>query len=180
MLFWHWAAKYISLNDFLEQKGKYPFLQPPTNKPCVHHNISVRLVMDVLYNICKICKSLHLGDELPNVIRLINDKKQMELSNRDKILLELNEMELKITDKKNRLLDLYLSRGIEEDEYKRITTELDNEQSIISNQRLNLDDTISTFYDNLARMIKIADSCYFLIKSSRFSQKRQIIKLLTS
>ena len=29
-------------------------------------------------------------------------------------------------------------------------------------------------------MIKIADSCYFLIKSSRFSQKRQIIKLLTS
>ena len=158
-------------------KGKYPFLQPPTNKSCVHHNISVRLVMDVLYNIFK---SLHLGDELPDVIRLINDKKQMELSNRDKILLELNEMELKITDKKNRLLDLYLSRGIEEGEYKRVTTELDNEQSTISNRRLNLDDSISTFYDNLARMIKIADSCYFLIKSSRFSQKRQIIKLLTS
>ena len=114
--------------------------------------------MDVLYDIFK---SLHLGDELPDVIKLINDKKQMELSNRDKILLELNEKELKITDKKNRLLDLYLSRGIEEDEYKRVTTELDNEQSIISNQRLNLDDSISTFYDNLARMIKIADSCYF-------------------
>ena len=133
--------------------------------------------MDVLYDIFK---SLHLGDELPDVIRLINDKKQMELSNRDKILLELNEMELKITDKKNRLLDLYLSRGIEEGEYKRVTTELDDEQSTISNQRLNLDDSISTFYDNLARMIKIADSCYFLIKSSRFSQKRQIIKLLTN
>ena len=124
--------------------------------------------MDVLYDIFK---SLHLGDELPDVIKLINDKKQMELSNRDKILLELNEKELKITDKKNRLLDLYLSRGIEEDEYKRVTTELDNELSAISNQRLNLDDSISTFYDNLARMIKIADSCYFLIKSSRFSQK---------
>ena len=60
-------------------------------------NIYVRLVMDVLYDIFK---SLHLGDELPDVIRLINDKKQMEFSNRDKILLELNEMELKITDKK--------------------------------------------------------------------------------
>ena len=104
----------------------------------------------------------------------------MELLNRDKILLELNEMELKITDKKNRLLDLYLSRGIEEDEYKRVTTELDDELTAITNRRLNLDDSISTFYDNLARMIKIADSCYFLIKSSRFSQKRQIIKLLTS
>ena len=104
----------------------------------------------------------------------------MELLNRDKILLELNEMELKITDKKNRLLDLYLSRGIEEDEYKRVTAELDNELTTISNRRLNLDDSISTFYDNLARMIKIADSCYFLIKSSRFPQKRQIIKLLTS
>ena len=145
-------------------KGKYPFLQPPTNKPCVHHNISVRLVMDILYDIFK---SLHLGDELPDVIRLINDKKRMELLNRDKILLELNEMELKITDKKNRLLDLYLSRGIEEDEYKRVTTELDNELTTITDRRLNLDDSISTFYDNLARMIKIADSCYFLIKSSR-------------
>ena len=102
---------------------------------------------------------------------MINDKKQMELSNRDKILLELNEMELKITDKKNRLLDLYLSRGIEEDEYKRVTTELDNELANITSRRLNLDDSISTFYDNLARMIKIADSCYFLIKSSRFSSK---------
>ena len=117
---------------------------------------------------------------MPAVIRLINDKKRMELSDRDKVLLELNEMELKITDKKNRLLDLYLSRGIEEDEYKLVTTELDNELITISNRRLNLDDSISTFYDNLARMIKIADSCYFLIKSSRFSQKRQIIKLLTS
>ena len=133
--------------------------------------------MDVLYDIFK---SLHLGDELPDVIRLINDKKQMELLNRDKILLELNEMELKITDKKNRLLDLYLSRGIEEDEYKRVTAELDNELTTISSRRLNLDDSISTFYDNLSRIIKIADSCYFLIKSSRFSQKRQIIKLLTS
>ena len=132
--------------------------------------------MDILYDIFK---SLHLGDELPAVIRLINDKKQMELSNRDKILLELNEAELKITDKKNRLLDLYLSRGIEEDEYKRVTTELDDELTTVINRRLNLDDSISTFYDNLARMIKIADSCYFLIKSSRFSQKRQIIKLLT-
>ena len=117
---------------------------------------------------------------MPDVIRLINDKKQMELSNRDKILLELNEMELKITDKKNRLLDLYLSRGIEEDEYKRVTTELDNELTTISNRRLNLDDSISTFYDNLSRMIKIADSCYFLIKSSRFSSKRDLLKLLTS
>ena len=158
-------------------KGKYPFLQPPTNKPCVHHNISVRLVMDILYDIFK---SLHLGDELPDVIRLINDKKRMELLNRDKILLELNEMELKITDKKNRLLDLYLSRGIEEDEYKRVTTELDDELTAITSRRLNLDNSISTFYDNLARIVKIADSCYFLIKSSRFSQKRQIIKLLTS
>ena len=114
-------------------KGKYPFLQPPTNKPCVHHNISVRLVMDILYDIFK---SLHLGDELPDVIKLINDKKQMELSNRDKILLELNEKELKITDKKNRLLDLYLSRGIEEDEYKRVTTELDDELTNITSRRL--------------------------------------------
>ena len=54
------------------------------------------------------------------------------------------------------------------------------ELTTITNRRLNLDDSISTFYDNLGRMIKIADSCYFLIKSSRFSQKRQIIKLLTS
>ena len=70
--------------------------------------------------------------------------------------------------------------GIEEDEYKRVTAELDDELTTITSRRLNLDSTISTFYDNLARMIKIADSCYFLIKSSRFSQKRQIIKLLTS
>ena len=91
----------------------------------------------------------------------------MELSNRDKILLELNEMELKITDKKNRLLDLYLSRGIEEGEYKRVTAELDNELTTIINRRLNLDNSISTFYDNLARMIKIADNSHFLIKSSK-------------
>ena len=133
--------------------------------------------MDILYDIFK---SLRLGDELPDVIRLINDKKQMELSNRDKILLELNEKELKITDKKNRLLDLYLSRGIEEDEYKRVTAELDDELTTITTRRLNLDNSISTFYDNLARMIKIADSCYFLIKSSRFSSKRDLLKLLTS
>ena len=77
-------------------------------------------------------------------------------------------------------MDLYLEQGIEKEEYERLNKELDEELSDIMYRRSNLNNDIGQFYQNLKDCIKIADSSHFLMKSSGFCEKRQLLKLLTS
>lgn len=159
-------------------KGKYPFLQPPTYTPCTnHHNISEKVFMKLLE---EKLKALHIGEDLEFVLQLVDQKHMEEIANHDKMLLDFNEQEKQIEKKKARLMDLYLEQGIEKEEYDRLNKQIEEELSDVIYRRSNLDTDIGQFYQNLKDCIKIADSSHFLMNSSRFCQKKQLLKLLTS
>ena len=161
-------------------KGKYPFLQPPTTRTqnCVHYNIPEKLIMDAYE---ENLREMHWNkQQLNNLLKLIEEKKQSDLDNRDNLLIELRAKEKAIKDKKARLLDLFLSGGIDQEAYETKDKELAIELEEISYKKQDMNKDIKIFYDNIIKMIKIADNSHFLIKSSRFSSKRDLLKLLTS
>ncbi len=161
-------------------KGQYPFLQPPTTRTpsCVHYNIPERLIWEALD---EQLSELHLGKhKLKYVLDLIGQKKREELKNRDSLSLELQVQEKTVRNKKSKLLDLFLDGGIPKSEYDDTNKKLDSELLDIDARKQDLQADIRGFYDNLSKCLKIADFSHFLIKSSRFSQKRQLLKLLTS
>ena len=158
-------------------KHKFPFLQPPTYKPCMHFNINERVVMDLLN---ENLKALHIGKDLDFVLKLLDQQQQEETTNRDKMLLDLNEQEQSLLQKKSRLMDLYLEQGIDKKEYEEKNQELDNNIANVRYRKSNLDTDIDQYYKNMKVCIKIADFSHFLMNSSRFCQKSQLLKILTS
>lgn len=125
-------------------------------------------------------KALHIGEDLEFVLQLVDQKHMEEIANHYKMLLDFNEQEKQIEKKKARLMDLYLEQGIEKEEYDRLNKQIEEELSDVIYRRSNLDTDIGQFYQNLKDCIKITDFSHFLMNSSRFCQKKQLLKLLTS
>lgn len=159
-------------------KGKYSFLQPPVNRPCIHYNISEKVIIDELE---QIFANLHFNPKDKQVLlNLLVQQKSTEINTRDKNLSELHAQSKQVSQKKSRLMDLFLEQGITRAEFDVKNKELDSELSDINYKISEFDNRIDRYYENLPKIIELADSCGFLLKSSRNSEKRQIIKLITS
>ena len=159
-------------------KHKYPFLQPPTNKCTGHYNVAERVIMDELE---RVFRELHFRpSDKKAFLAAIEKERAKALENRTHSLSVLNEQAGQLRNKKDNLVNLFLERGIGRADFdlqhKRLESELlDNQYRMAE-----FDSRESQFYSNLADCVEIADSCYFLLKSSRFEQKRHLIKLITS
>ena len=159
-------------------KNKYIFLHQPRDKNCVHHHLSAK---PILKQINDVLQALHFKPEHKESILANLEKKKTEaIIKRDEYIARLYEDRTKLIAKKSRLTDLYLDRGIDREEYDKITNQISNEQQDLQLKIDGLDDRISAFYDNLIKCVKIADISHFLLKSSNFHKKQLILKLISS
>lgn len=160
------------------RKNRYIFLHPPRDESCKHYHLSAAPFED---QIDSILKALHFQPtEKKKVLQNLEIQKNGAIIKRDEYLAKLYENRNNLAVKKTRLTDLYLERGIERDEYDRITDQINNEQRDLQLKIDGLDGRILTFYDNLIKCVKIADISHFLLKSSNFYVKRLILKTIGS
>ena len=160
------------------RKDRYIFLKPPRTDNCQHYHMSANPVMEKINGILK---ALHLQPtEKTKILENLEKKKTEAIIKRDEFISKLYEERAKLIAKKNRLTDLYLDRGIDREEYDKITAQISTDQQDLQLKIDGLDGRISVFYDNLIKCVKIADFSHFLFKSSNFRKKSLILRLISS
>ena len=160
------------------RKNRYIFLHPPRHETCKHYHLSATPLMEQINNILK---TLHFQPaQKTKTLEYLEQQKNEAIIKRDEYISKLCEDRTNLAIKKSRLTDLYLDQGITREEYDKLSEQITNEQHDIQLKIDGLDSRILTFYDNLIKCVKIADISHFLFKSSNFSEKRQILKLVSS
>ena len=82
------------------------------------------------------------------------------------MILEINDQELELNDKKARLMELYVENKIKKNAFDNKNKELDNQLDYVRTRREDLDKDIGKFYGILRDCLKIADSSYIFFRSS--------------
>ena len=103
------------------------------------------------------------------------EKEQSERTNHNNLILEINDQELELNDKKARLMELYVENKIKKIDFDNKNKELDNQLDYVRTRREDLDKDIGKFYGILRDCLKIADSSYIFFKSSSNVNDKSII-----
>ena len=104
-----------------------------------------------------------------------------EISNRNDILLEINDQERILNNKKSRLMELYLDTKISQIEFDKKNNDLEVQLDYVRTRREDLDKDIGKFYGILKDCLKIADSSYIFFKSSsNVNDKSLLIRFICS
>ena len=135
----------------------------------------------VIEKVEKVFKSMIIEEELRNkIIEYLKSSAQNERTYRNQRISQLNGEYTKISNRIDKLTDIYLDDKISQDEYDRKREEFMEQRVKVLSGLENLNAMDDTFAEDMQALMELASGAYKAFKSSNFEQKRKLINFVFS